>query len=127
MFGDDTGLQVDAEGVVVAGRIKDCVVVTAPGDLGSGRMAELERVTLKHITADHTRGVIFELGGVQFMDSSEFGRLKVVAQMAQHLGVKPMLVGLRPGIIAHLAQTDADITGIPAAMGLNDALAILGR
>ena len=127
MQGDGVGVDVDVEGVVVAGRINDCVVVTAPSDLGSGRMAELERVTLNHIVAEHTRGVILELSGVQFMDSSEFKSLKAIAQMAQHLGVKPMLVGLRPGIIAHLAQTDTDITGIPATLGLNEALAMLGR
>lgn len=127
MQGDGSGPEVDAKEVVLAGRINDCVVVTAPSDLGDGRLAELERVTLNNIVADHTNVVIFELGGVQFMDSNEFEGLRAVMRMTQHLGVKPMLVGLRPGIIAHLAQTDTDITGIPAALGLDDALAILGR
>ena len=127
MQGNDVGLQWDTAGVVVATRINDCVVVTAPGDLGRGRMSELERVAVEYIVADQTIAVIFELSGVQFMDSLEFEEFKAVMHMVQHLGVQPMLVGLRPGIIAYLVETDVDISGLSAALSLNDALAMLGR
>lgn len=127
MQGNDVGMQWDAAGVVVATRINDCVVVTAPGDLGRGRMAELERVALEYIAADQAIAVIFELSGVQFMDSLEFEEFKAVMHVVQHLGAQPMLVGLRPGIIAHLVETDVDISGLSAALSLNDALAMLGR
>lgn len=127
MQGNDVGMQWDTAGVVVATRINDCVVVTAPSDLGRGRMAELERVALDYIVADHTAAVIFEFSGVQFMDSLEFQEFRAVMHMVQHLGVTPMLVGLRPGIIAHLVETDVDISGLSAALCLNDALTMLGR
>lgn len=127
MQDNNVGMQVDTVGVVVATRINGCVVVTVPGDLGRGLMSEVERVALKNITADHTQAVIFELSGLQFMDSVEFDALKAITRMIQHLGVKPMIVGLRPGIITHLVQTDVDISGVPAALSLNDALAMLGH
>jgi rsbT antagonist protein RsbS len=127
MQGNVVGMQLDTAGVVVATRINDCVVVTAPSDLGRGHMAELEGVALRSITSQKTNAVIFELSGVQFMDSQEFEEFRAVTRMVQHLGVKPVLVGLRPGIIAHLVQTDVDISGLSAALGLNDALAMLER
>lgn len=127
MQGSDGGMQWDTAGVIVATRINECVVVTAPGDLGRGRMAELERVALEYIVAEQTIAVIFELSGVQFMDGLEFEELKAITHMVQHLGVQPVLVGLRPGIVAHLVQTDVDISGLTAALSLNDALAMSGR
>lgn len=106
-------------------RIGSCLVVTAPDDLGGDALAVLEKATLEAIHGVATRAVMFELGGVQFMDTGEFMALKLIALMAQRLGSTPILVGLRPGIVAYLVQADVDIAGVEAALGLNEAFELV--
>lgn len=119
---DDQGLSTGA--VTVATRVGDCLIVTAPSELGGNCLDDLERETLSALGSAPTRGLIFELAGVQFMDSHEFRSLQRIARMAQHLGVSPVFSSIRPGIVAHLANSDADLGNIPATLGLNEALAM---
>lgn len=112
---------------IVATRLEDILVLTVPSDLGEQRLQALEARTLECVHQTPVRGVILELGGLQFMDAPEFTGLKALANAVKYLGVETVFVGLRPGIIAYLAQADADLTGISAAFGLDDALARFDR
>lgn len=107
---------------VTSTRISDCLIVTVPDDMGGSQMDALRRTTLEAIHGVATRAVIFELSGLRFLDSEEFNALKSIAQMTQRLGSCPIFVGLRPGIVAHLVQSDADLSGIKAEIGLDEAL-----
>jgi len=60
------------------------------------------------------------------MDAHEFHALRQVLRMAGVLGARTMLVGLQPGIIMHLMECDADVDGLHAMLGLDDALRSLG-
>jgi hypothetical protein len=42
--------------------------------------------------------------------------------MAEMLGAKVIFVGLKPGIIVHLLEADADVRGVHAFLGLDEAL-----
>lgn len=112
------------EGSVVRTRVNDCIVITAPPDLGYGRLRELERVMIDALQEQKAAAVLFELTGVNYMDADEFGELRTVAMLAGHLGARAIFVGLRPGIISQLVQCDADISGIVGAIGLDEALAL---
>jgi hypothetical protein len=45
--------------------------------------------------------------------------------MAAVMGAKPMLVGLKPGIVSALVDMDVDVSRIRAALNVDDALVIL--
>lgn len=115
---------MQGDGSVVRTRVNDCLVITAPPDLGQGRLQELERLTIDALCEQKATAVIFELTGVNYMDVQEFHDLRTVATLVRHLGARTVFVGLRPGIISHLVKSDADISGIQGALGLDDALAL---
>ena len=56
------------------------------------------------------------------MDTQEFKSLRDIARMAAMLGSKVIFVGLNPGIIIHLMASDADVSGMHACLGLDEAL-----
>ena len=56
------------------------------------------------------------------MDTQEFKSLRDIARMAAMLGSKVIFVGLNPGIIMHLMASDADVSGMHACLGLDEAL-----
>jgi len=125
MMGDVDDLSIAVDRATVATRVGDCLLVTAPSDLGGQHLKQLEEVTLTAINASPTRSVVFQLAGVQFMDGYEFTVLQNIAKMAEHLGAKVVFVGLRPGIVAHLVNLDIHLTGVPTALGLDEAFALL--
>lgn len=118
----DLDLKGGSARTVTSTRISDCLIVTVPDDLGGAQMDILREATLKAIHGVSTRAVIFELSGLRFLDSEEFSGLKAIANMTQRLGSSSIFVGLRPGIVAHLVQADADLGGIKAELGLSEAL-----
>lgn len=121
-----TALEIGGEGTAIATRVRSCLVITAPADLGGRNLDMLEKVASDAMQEPGTTSMVLELSGVKLMDRHEYARIKRLLQTAKFLGVEAMLVGLRPGIIAHLVQSDADLCGVHAALGLDDALARLG-
>jgi len=91
-------------------------------DLSGDMLDEVRRVALEGIQRDGAQSAIFELSAVPFMDSMEFGELRKIARMAEMLGARVIFVGLKPGIIVHLLEADADVRGVHAFLGLDEAL-----
>lgn len=113
-------------GAIVVTRMRSSVVVTAPSDFGDGTLEKLWEVVLASFEQVQANCLILELSGVNFMDCHEFSRLKALAETIRFLGAKTIFVGLNPGIIAHLSNSNADLSGIYATLALDDALALLG-
>lgn len=106
-------------------RVRNCLVVTISQDLSGGMLDEIRRVALTGIQKDGATAVIFELSAVPFMDTLEFKSLRGIGRMAEMLGSKVIFVGLNPGIIIHLMASDADVGGINACLGLDEALQLV--
>lgn len=111
-----------ASSSVTGTRVEDCIVVTVSRDLGGGTLDQLRRITLDGVQRDGARAVILELSGVPYMDSNEFAELRRVLHMSELLGARCAIVGLRSGIIMHLMDCDAEVGGLQAMLGLDEAL-----
>lgn len=107
---------------VTGTRVRDCLVVTVSQDLSGNMLDEVRRVALEGIQRDGAQSAIFELSAVPFMDTHEFEDLRKIARMAEMLGARVIFVGLKPGIIMHLLSADADVSGVRACLGLDEAL-----
>lgn len=107
---------------VTSTRVGHCVVVTVTQDLGDGVMDALRRVLLDGVQIAGASAAILDLSAVPFMDSTEFAQVRAALRMAELLGARTMLVGLQPGIIVHLLSVDADVAGVRASVGLEEAL-----
>ena len=111
---------------VTGTRVGACLVVTLGRDLGAGALDAVRQVLLDGVQRGGAASVILDCSGVPFMDSHEFGELRKVLRMAELLGARCVLVGLQPGIIVHLMAVDADVRGLQAMLGLDEALQALG-
>ena len=68
------------------------------------------------------QAVLVDCGMLQVMDSVEFAELRAALVTAGLLGARSMVVGLRPGIVAHLINADVDVVGLETALTLEDGL-----
>lgn len=113
----------DDIGQVIATQVGGCLVVTLPAEVMPQVFDEVRARTLEGLRRGGAGHVVFELSAVQVLDLEDFDTLRAIASMALLLGARPMLVGLRAGIVMHLVDVDADTSGLEAARDLEEALA----
>ena len=102
------------------------VVASIQFDLSEAVLTQLQEDLLQRIHASGARGVILDVSGLETLDSTEFAALRRLIAMASLLGAQAVLVGLRPGVVSALIETDADVDGLSAALDLDSAFRRLG-
>lgn len=106
-------------------RIGRALVVTLPRELDGEALAALRGRVLERLRGDRVRAVVFEASGLELLDGAEFAALAATARAAAWLGVRPLLVGLTPGVVRYLVDSGADTSGFEPFGTLDDALAAL--
>lgn len=99
-----------------------CLVASIQVDLTAGLLRQFQQDLLERIRDTGVSGVILDVSGVQIMDLDDFELLRRSMAMASIMGARPMLVGLRPGIVASLIELEGSVDGVEAAADLDDAL-----
>lgn len=99
-----------------------CLVASIQIDLTTAILNKFQTDLLERIQKTGVKGVILDVSGVQIMDVNDFDVIRRSMVMARVMGARPVLVGLRPGIVASLIQLDGNVDGIEAAADLDDAL-----
>ncbi len=99
-----------------------CLVASIQVDLSAGLLRQFQQDLLERVRTTGALGVILDVSGVELMDLEDFALLRRTMDMASIMGARPMLVGLRPGIVASLIALDANVDGVEAAARLDDAL-----
>jgi anti-anti-sigma regulatory factor len=80
---------------------------------------------LEAIQRTGASGVILNLDGLDVLDLREFESLRRTIRMAEIMGARCVVVGLRPGIAAALVALDADVEGLETALTVEHALTLL--
>ena len=105
--------------------IQGCLVVSVQIELTEELLSRFQEDLLERIRCTHVKGVVLDVSGVEIMDSFDFAMLRSTMTMASIMGTKPMLVGLKPGIVSALIDMDVDVSRIQTALNVDDAIRIL--
>lgn len=111
---------------VTGTRVGACLVVSVATDLSPATMEHLRGITLEGIERHGATSAVLDLTAVPFLDLQEFDEVRKIVRMGGLLGARVILAGLRPGIVAHLMAANADVSGVHACLGLEEALHSLG-
>jgi anti-anti-sigma regulatory factor len=112
-------------GAAVTTRVGPALIVTLPRELDDDTLLALRTSVMDRVRSRRTKALVFETSGLELIDAEEFAALSAVARTAAWLGVRPMLVGLSPGIVAYLVDTGVDTSAFEPYGQLDDALAVL--
>ena len=104
---------------------RDVVVASIQVDLDDAVLERFREDLLHRIQVTGSRGVIFDVSGLETLDSSEFAALRRIITMCTIMGAESVLVGLRPGVVSALIEAGADVNGLQAAINLDTAFALL--
>lgn len=106
---------------------RDIVVASIQVDLDDDVLVRFREDLLQRIHETGSRGVIFDLSGLETLDSDEFAALRRIMATSTLMGAEPVLVGLRPGVVSALIEAGADVDGLRATLDLDAAFALLLR
>jgi rsbT antagonist protein RsbS len=101
------------------------VVASVQADLIEAVLARFQNELLSLIHRVGARGVVFDLSGVDLLDSVEYHGLLRILKMAELLGAKTVISGLRPGIVSSLIDANVDTDGVVATLHTDDAITLI--
>ncbi|MEO1511773.1 MAG: AAA family ATPase, partial [Planctomycetota bacterium] len=74
----------------------------------------LARDLLEELRRTRARAVILDLSGVEILDTSDYRSIHRTLRMSRLMGAEPIIVGLRAGIAASLAELGAELDEVRA-------------
>jgi len=111
-----------ADGRHVISRIGQTLLVTLEGAADGGSLSDLSHVLAEMQTRHGADSVVFEVSGCEVIDLEEFRELQKVVLTMQWLGLRCVIAGLRPGIVAYLASAGISAGSLRTSLDLELAL-----
>ena len=117
-------LHADIPGVAMQ-LSRGVVVASIQVDLDDDVLARFREDLLRRIHETGSEGVILDVSGLETLDSEEFAALRRIMHMTGLMGAESVLVGLQPGVVSALIETEADVDGLRTAINLDAGFALL--
>ena len=117
-------LHADIPGVAMQ-LSRGVVVDSIQVDLDDDVLARFREDLLARIHETGSKGVILDVSGLETLDSEEFAALRRIMEMTGLMGAESVLVGLQPGVVSALIETEADVDGLRSAIDLDAGFALL--
>ena len=111
-----------AEGRHVISRIGRTLVVTLEGAVDAGALSAASDVLAEMHARHGAESVLFEVSGCEVIDLDEFMELQKVVRTMEWLGLRCVIAGLRPGVVAYLASAGISAGSLRTALDLELAL-----
>ena len=103
-------------------RARNCVVASLQVDLDESILARFQVDLLEFLArGGAASGVLLDVSGVDVLDVDEFLALKRVMDMVAVMGSRPILAGLKPGVVSALVSMGLSGDGLETALNLDDA------
>jgi rsbT antagonist protein RsbS len=104
---------------------RDCVVASIQIDLSEGVLRRFRVDFLEMIRESEASNVILDVSGVEVMDGEDFQAIRNTMHMANLLGARSVLAGLRPGVVSSLIELGVDAEGFETALNLDEAFRLM--
>ena len=104
---------------------RGCVVASIQIDLDPEVLKQFRIDLLERLQESRANGVILDVSGIDILDLDDFKGLRRTMEMAKVMGARPILSGLKPGVVSALIDLGADPEGVTAVLNLDDAFGLL--
>jgi len=101
------------------------VVASIQVDLDEDVLARFREDLLDRVHETGSEAVILDVSGLETLDSVEFATLRQLIATTGILGADSVLVGLRPGVVSALIESNVDVDGLRTAVDLDAAFELL--
>ena len=102
-----------------------CIVASVQVDLTDINIHQLRTDLLAQVQTARPRGVILDLSAIAVMDLVDWNNLRRTLDMVNIMGSRPVICGLRPGVVAALSDMDAEVSDLESVFDLDAAFQLL--
>ena len=105
--------------------VRGCVVASIQIDLTTKVLQEFRKDLLERVQESSAIGVILDVSGIDILDLDDFNGLRQTMEMAEIMGARSILSGLKPGVVSALIDLGAEPEGLKSVLNLDDAFQML--
>jgi rsbT antagonist protein RsbS len=102
-----------------------CLIVPLQQELSKEAAKNFQTSLLERVHSKSFLGVIIDLSGIKVIDTILWDIFSKTVLMVNMLGVRSVMTGLSPGVVASIIDLNVDINAITTALTIEDGLAIL--
>ena len=117
--------QSNSQRPVALQTVNRCLIATIQIELNEAALASFREDLLDSVQASDIEAVILDVSAIDVMDAHDFEALRRTAAMVKLIGVKAIVVGLRPGIASTLVDMGVSLEGLTTALTVEDAFPLL--
>jgi len=110
------------EGRLVITRLNQSMVATLEGGIDAAELADLVNSLSAAQASRNVDSVVFEVSACEVMDVDEFAELQKAVRTVEWLGLRCVVAGLRPGIVAYVVSSGVELGTLRTALDLELAL-----
>jgi len=111
-----------SQGRFVLTRIGQTLVVTLERTADAGSLSAAAAAIAEMHASRGADSVVFEASGCELIDLDEFIELEKIVRTMEWLGLRCVIAGLRPGVVAYLASAGITAGSLRTTVDLEQAL-----
>jgi len=107
-------------------RLGDTLVTGLLNELDDKQATALAEELTARIAEDRARGVLLDISRLEIIDSFVARALMELSTMAQLLGARVIVAGMRPSVAITLVELGIELTGVETALNAEEGMSALG-
>jgi len=111
-----------SQGGFVLTRIGQTLVITLEGIIDPACLRQAAEALGEESARKSADSVVFEVSACEVIDLDEFLGLRKLMETIEFIGLRSVVAGLRPGIVAYLASTGVSVGRLCTSLDLEHAL-----
>ena len=101
------------------------IVASIQVDLSDELLRLFREDLLNLLQTSEADGIILDFSGVEIIDAEDWEAIRGTMTMANLMGARSIVAGLRPGVVSALVELEVDVEDIDAALNLDEALKLM--
>ncbi len=104
---------------------QNSIVASIQVDLSDELLRLFREDLLNLLQSSEADGIILDFSGVEIIDAEDWAAIRGTMTMANLMGTRSIVAGLRPGVVSALVELEVDVEDIDAALNLDEALKLM--
>jgi len=104
---------------------QNSIVASIQVDLSDELLRLFREDLLNLLQSSEAEGIILDFSGVEIIDAEDWAAIRGTMTMANLMGTRSIVAGLRPGVVSALVELEVDVEDIDAALNLDEALKLM--
>ncbi|MER0237063.1 STAS domain-containing protein [Fulvimarina sp. MAC8] len=105
--------------------VSGCVIVAIRDDLDDQDIVSLQDQLVEEVSRRSAHGVIIDISSLEIVDTFAGRMLGAMAQMADIMNARTIIVGMRPAVAMTLVELGMTLEGVETALNADKAIAMI--